>query len=107
MTILGGINNSPQSRYDEWDYAVSGQKQTTNTNDTYRILPIGPIQPFFPKNHPAPQIQFDAFQLFVYIPKYLQCSCASDCTSGDSVTCDCPEPAYACAPGFTQYVVFW
>merc|ERR1711972_178973 len=31
-----------------------------------------------------------------------QCSCASDCTSGDSVTCDCPEPAYACAPGFTQ-----
>merc|ERR1712107_405047 len=28
-----------------------------------------------------------------------QCSCASDCTSGDSVTCDCPEPAYACAPG--------
>merc|ERR1712179_133352 len=21
-----------------------------------------------------------------------QCECASDCTSGDSVTCDCPEP---------------
>merc|ERR1711973_989587 len=31
-----------------------------------------------------------------------QCECASDCTSGDSVTCDCPEPAYACDPGFTQ-----
>merc|ERR1712037_515266 len=31
-----------------------------------------------------------------------QCECASDCTSGDSVTCDCPEPAFACAPGFTQ-----
>merc|ERR1712168_1792176 len=31
-----------------------------------------------------------------------QCSCASDCTSGDSVTRDCPEPAYSCAPGFTQ-----
>merc|ERR1711971_466162 len=31
-----------------------------------------------------------------------QCECASDCTSGDPVTCDCPEPAFACAPGFTQ-----
>merc|ERR1711931_597526 len=31
-----------------------------------------------------------------------QCECANDCTSGDSVTCDCPEPAFACAPGFTQ-----
>merc|ERR1712226_1643027 len=31
-----------------------------------------------------------------------QCECGSDCTSGDSVTCDCPEPAFACAPGFTQ-----
>merc|ERR1711990_538375 len=31
-----------------------------------------------------------------------QCECASDCTSGDSVICDCPEPAFACAPGFTQ-----
>merc|ERR1712211_193925 len=30
-----------------------------------------------------------------------QCSCASDCTSGDSVTCDCPEPAYACPPGMS------
>merc|ERR1712130_632792 len=30
------------------------------------------------------------------------CDCASDCASGDPVTCDCPEPAYACAPGFTQ-----
>merc|ERR1711936_781105 len=31
-----------------------------------------------------------------------QCECGSDCTSGDLVTCDCPEPAFACAPGFTQ-----
>merc|ERR1711942_134648 len=31
-----------------------------------------------------------------------QCECANDCTSGDSVTCNCPEPAFACAPGFTQ-----
>jgi len=31
-----------------------------------------------------------------------ECECASDCTSGDPVTCDCPEPAFACAPGFTQ-----
>merc|ERR1712168_1498568 len=33
-----------------------------------------------------------------------QCECANDCTSGDPVTCDCPEPAFACAPGFTQVV---
>merc|ERR1711974_251984 len=31
-----------------------------------------------------------------------QCECATDCTSGDSVYCNCPEPAFACAPGFTQ-----
>ena len=68
--------------------------------------PILGLIPIFPKHHSHWCKLMHAVHLSVKILKHLQCSCASDCTSGDSVTCDCPEPAYACAPGFTQYVVF-
>ena len=136
VTILGGINNSPQSRYDEWDYAVPGLRHKTNTNDSFSLfldLLISPIHPFpqwnssptywillndphspiFLKITPTDPIwsmlvislaifsntcsarvpliallrtkktYSIIFYLFLLL-KYLQCSCASDCTSGDS-----------------------